>query len=133
MGKDALAAVSACSAVIIFLTSIIIGLCMGSGVYFSDLYGGKDYDKLSCNSRILCFYLYTDHGNHGNNCILKSFDALVHYTLMGLARTYLLITISGMPLLRYITWQRWCCAWDSKTPLITLISASTINVALIFF
>lgn len=47
LGKDALAAVSACSAVIIFMTSIIIGLCMGSGVYFSDLYGGKDYDKLS--------------------------------------------------------------------------------------
>lgn len=78
LGKDALAAVGACSAVIIFLTSIIIGLCMGSGVYFSDLYGGKDYDKLSC---VLCFYLYIDHGNHGgNNCIYKSFDAFVQHT-----------------------------------------------------
>lgn len=30
----------------IFLTSIIIGLCMGSGAYFSEDYGKKNFNDL---------------------------------------------------------------------------------------
>ena len=35
VGNDALASVGSAYSLMIFLTSIIIGLCMGSGAYFS--------------------------------------------------------------------------------------------------
>lgn len=46
IGVDALAAVGACYALMVFITSIIIGLCMGSGAFFSADFGGKDDRKL---------------------------------------------------------------------------------------
>lgn len=46
IGVDALAAVGACYALMVFITSIIIGLCMGSGAFFSADFGGKDTKKL---------------------------------------------------------------------------------------
>ena len=41
LGPDALAAVGSSFALMVFLTSIILGLCMGSGVTFSMCYGAK--------------------------------------------------------------------------------------------
>ncbi len=138
LGKDALAAVGACSAVIIFLTSIIIGLCVGSGVYFSDLYGGKDYDKLSCAIPASFVFIFTlTMGIMAAtivfiNPLMRLFN--IPNEVIGLARTYLLITISGMPfaLLYNMATVILRAFGDSKTPLIALITASTINVAFDF-
>ena len=44
IGTNALAGVGACYALIIFLTSILLGLCMGSGALFSIFYGEKNFD-----------------------------------------------------------------------------------------
>ena len=41
IGAEALAAVGSAYALMVLLTSIILGLCMGSGVVFSQLYGAK--------------------------------------------------------------------------------------------
>lgn len=46
IGKNALAAVGSSFAVMVFITSIIIGLCMGAGIVMSQLYGAKEYEKL---------------------------------------------------------------------------------------
>ncbi len=46
IGPDALAAVGSSFTVMVFLTSIILGLCMGSGAVFSYYYGAKDIDSL---------------------------------------------------------------------------------------
>ena len=46
IGPDALAAVGASSAVVIFLTSMLLGLCMGSGVLFSMLYGAGERERM---------------------------------------------------------------------------------------
>lgn len=46
LGSDALAAVGASFALMTFLTSIILGLCMGSGVAFSMLFGAGWTDEL---------------------------------------------------------------------------------------
>lgn len=46
IGSDALAAVGSSYTLIVFLTSIILGLCMGSGVIFSFYFGAKDMEKL---------------------------------------------------------------------------------------
>lgn len=49
LGPDALAAVGASFALMTFLTSILLGLCMGSGVIFSILFGASRTDELKNN------------------------------------------------------------------------------------
>lgn len=46
LGADALAAVGSSFTLMTFLTSIILGLCMGSGILFSMYYGGQQIDKM---------------------------------------------------------------------------------------
>lgn len=46
IGSSALAAVGSSFTLMTFLTSIILGLCMGSGILFSMLYGAKQTDKM---------------------------------------------------------------------------------------
>ncbi len=46
LGPDALAAVGSSYTLMTFLTSILIGLCMGSSAYFAMQYGKKDYQHL---------------------------------------------------------------------------------------
>ena len=46
LGNVALAAVGSAFSLMILLTSLILGLCMGSGVVFSQLYGEGNTEKL---------------------------------------------------------------------------------------
>lgn len=46
LGAQALAAVGSAYALMVFITSIFIGLCMGSGAIFSMQFGAKDYHAL---------------------------------------------------------------------------------------
>lgn len=46
LGKEALAAVGSAYALMTFLTSVILGLCMGSGVVISLCYGKKDRTRM---------------------------------------------------------------------------------------
>ena len=66
IGSNALAAVGSSYTLMTFLTSIIIGLCMGSGILFSMYFGAKKYEKMkmsliltivSLGTRVLLAYL----------------------------------------------------------------------------
>ncbi len=46
LGENALAAVGSAYTLMVFLTSIIIGLCMGSSAFFSIQFGSRDQDRL---------------------------------------------------------------------------------------
>lgn len=46
LGENALAAVGSAYTLMVFITSIIIGLCMGSSAFFSMQFGAKDQDRL---------------------------------------------------------------------------------------
>ena len=46
IGSSALASVGSVYTLMIFVTSLIIGLCMGSGAFFSEDYGKKDKIQL---------------------------------------------------------------------------------------
>ena len=46
LGADALAAVGSSYTLMVFLTSILLGLCMGSGAVFSIYFGKKDENSL---------------------------------------------------------------------------------------
>lgn len=56
LGADALAAVGSSYALTIFLTSILLGLCMGSGALFSIRFGEKNQEKLK-SSIFVSFFL----------------------------------------------------------------------------
>lgn len=56
VGNDALAAVGASYTLMIFLTSIILGLSMGAGAFISMEFGKKDYDRMK-NGIVLAFVL----------------------------------------------------------------------------
>ena len=50
LGANALAAVGSSYTLMTFLTSILLGLCMGSGAVFSIQYGQKDMERLRHSS-----------------------------------------------------------------------------------
>ena len=54
LGADALAAVGSSYTLMVFLTSILLGLCMGSGAAFSIQFGRRDMERLK-NSMFLSF------------------------------------------------------------------------------
>lgn len=56
VGKDALAAVGASYTLMIFLTSIILGLSMGASAFISMEFGKKDYDRMK-NGIVIAFLL----------------------------------------------------------------------------
>ena len=55
-GAGALAAVGSSYTLMTFLTSILLGMCMGSGAVFSIRYGERDLPKLK-NSMALSFVM----------------------------------------------------------------------------
>lgn len=66
IGSNALVAVGSSYTLMTFLTFIIIGLCMGSGILFSMYFGAKKYEKIkmsliltivSLGTRVLLAYL----------------------------------------------------------------------------
>ena len=84
VGNDALAAVGASYTLMIFLTSIILGLSMGAGAFISMEFGKKDYDRMK-NGIVLAFVLI------GSICLLYT-SPLNYLEVMGIegnaARVY---------------------------------------------
>lgn len=56
LGADALAAVGSAYALMVFLTSVLLGLCMGSSAFFAMQFGRQDMERLK-NSLFLSFLL----------------------------------------------------------------------------
>lgn len=57
IGSNALAAVGSSYTLVVFLTSIILGLCMGSGVVFSFYFGAKEVEKLKASFLLSFFFI----------------------------------------------------------------------------
>lgn len=136
VGIDALAAVGSSFAIISFITSIIIGLNMGSGIIFSQYYGGNEVKKLK-NTLFTSFLFigavtiilmvislgFIDEilrlFNMPENLILDSKSYLI-IIILGLFFTF--VYNWGTSLLRAIG--------DSKRPLYFLIIAAIVNIVL---
>ena len=60
LGAKALAAVGSAYTLMIFLTSVLLGLCMGSGVVFSLQYGasGREISLTKTELKMLTFFLH---------------------------------------------------------------------------
>ena len=57
IGADALASVGSAYTLMVFITSIVIGLCMGSGAFFSSDYGAGDEGKLREDSFLSFWFI----------------------------------------------------------------------------
>lgn len=57
LGPDALAAVGSSYTLMVFITSILIGLCMGSGAFFSADYGAGETGQLRQDIRLSFWFL----------------------------------------------------------------------------
>lgn len=100
IGADALAAVGSSYTLMVFLTSIILGLCMGSSAYFSILYGRKDFERLKC-SFFLSFVLIGSITVFLNVCVFWQIDGIIALLqippeIKGMMKEYLLFIFAGI-------------------------------------
>ena len=136
LGADALASVGSAYTLMVFLTSILLGLCMGSGAFFSILFGRKDEERLK-HSIFLSFcligavtLLLTGLVFAGLDLILRMLQ--VPAELTALMRSYLWVIFWGIPatfLYNYFA-NLLRSVGNSSTPLVFLAISALLNVAL---
>ncbi len=136
IGSDALAAVGASYTLMVFLTSVILGLCMGSGVVFSYYFGADDREKLrlSFSSSFLFIGIVTVCVNAAAiiflNPILKLL--MIPDDIFNDTKIYTLTILGGMVfsfLYNYFA-SVLRSLGNSKVPLYTLIIAAVLNIVL---
>ncbi len=136
LGTDALAAVGSAYTLMVFITSILLGLCMGSSAFFSIQFGRQDFQKLR-QGIVLSFLLI---GVVTLLLTLFSFlwiDPILWFmqipeTIQPLARDYLFCIFWGIA----ATFLYNFCAnllravGNSVTPLLFLAASALLNVGL---
>ncbi len=136
LGPDALAAVGSSYTLMTFLTSILLGLCMGSGAFFSIQYGKQDMTRLHTGIFVsftfiagltllleLIVFLGIDPILHALQVPSSVYAGMRDYlwaVFWGIAATFLCNFYGS--LLRAVG--------DSRTPLVFLGLASVLNVVL---
>ena len=136
IGEGALAAVGSSYTLMTFLTSILLGLCMGSSVYFSIQYGRQDPDRLR-NGIFQSFLLIGGLTLLLNLTVYLALDGIlvllqIPPDILGLTKEYLQWIFAGMVatflynffanLLRSVG--------DSATPLVFLGISVVLNIGL---
>lgn len=95
LGENALAAVGSAYALMVFITSIIIGLCMGSSAFFSMQFGSRNQDRLEKG----IFIAFVAIG--GVAFVLN----VIVYAAMGGILVFLRVPGEVVPLMReYLVW-----------------------------
>lgn len=136
LGAGALAAVGSSFTLMVFLTSIILGLCMGSGISFSQLYGAKDMERLQ-SSLFLSFFLIGGITVLINLLTLLLTDPLLTVlqipdSILPETRTYLRVIFCG--LLFTFVYNYFSCLLralgNSIAPLLLLAVSAITNIIL---
>lgn len=134
IGANALAAVGSSFMTMNFLTSIIIGLCMGSGIVFSFFYGSRQQEKLEQSLfQSFVFILAVTLVINGLSLIfirqiLKILN--IEESIFQMTKDYLFIIILGMG---FVFLYNYFAAvlrsiGNSLIPLVFLIISSVINI-----
>lgn len=137
LGANALAAVGSAYTLMVFLTSIILGLCMGSGASFSISYGRGDLDRLKTG----IFQSFVFIGLVSlviNALVFVGCDFIIWFLrvgdadVAGLMKTYLLVIFAGI--LATFLQNYFSCLLralgNSKVPLIFLAVSAVMNIVL---
>ena len=136
LGSDALAAVGSSYTLMTFLTSILLGLCMGSGAAFSMQYGKKDYERLKC-CMFESFFLFFGITLFLNFVVFIGFDGIVWLLqtpaeIVGLMKEYLWVIFWGLVaifLYNYFA-NLLRAVGNSVVPLVFLGTSAVLNVVL---
>ena len=136
LGSDALAAVGSSFTLMTFLTSILLGLSMGSGTVFSIRFGQKDIQGLK-EGILASFFLLSVVTVVLNVFIFVGIDWIIWFLrtpmqLVGLMKEYLIIIFSGLVgifLYNYFA-SLLRSLGNSVTPLIFLAISAILNIVL---
>ena len=136
LGRDALAAVGSSFTLMTFLTSIILGLCMGSGALFSMRFGQRDEKALGedlCASFFFIAFVNVLLNFLAYACLdsLRAF-LRVPADVWGDMRAYLFVIFMGIPaVFLYNYFASFLRAiGDSVIPLAFLAGSAVLNIAL---
>lgn len=136
LGSDALAAVGSSYTLMTFLTSILLGLCMGNGAAVSMQYGGGEFKKMR-QSIFMSFVLIAGISAALNAIVYLGLDSIlwvlrVPGEIQGLMKEYLIIIFIGIPatfLYNYFA-NLLRAIGNSTVPLIFLAISAIMNVVL---
>jgi len=136
LGSQALAAVGSAYTLMTFLTSILLGLCMGSGAVVSIQYGQKDPDKMK-NSIFISFCMIALVTIVLMTAVFLLIDPIIHLLqvpreIYGLMREYLWIIFMGIG---FTFIYNYCASLlravgNSLIPLIFLLVSAALNIGL---
>ncbi len=136
VGPDALAAVGSAFALMTFLTSVLLGLCMGSGVVFSLCFGRQDPERLE-SSICGAFALAAALAALLTACALLGVDAIMAWMnipqeILVMTRVYMVLVFWGIPAVAvYNFFGAYLKALgDSVIPLLFLGLSTVLNIAL---
>lgn len=136
IGAGALAAVGSSYMTMNFLTSIVIGLCMGSGIVFSWFYGSKQPEKLEKSmfqAFVFIFGVMVVITGASLLCINPLLRLLnIEQSIFQMTKEYLFIIICGMGFVFFYNYFTAVLRsmGNSFTPLIFLIVSSVLNIIL---
>ncbi len=137
LGPDALAAVGSSFTLMTFLTSVLLGLCMGSGVVFSVRFGQGDEQGLreSIQASFVLIATLTVILNALSFLFLDDIQTLLRVSdenVWKLMRTYLSVIFCGI--IGTFLYNYFACylraIGDSITPLIFLAISALLNIGL---
>lgn len=136
LGADALAAVGSSYTLMTFLTSIILGLCMGSGASFSISFGKQDENRMK--GAIFQSFLFIGAVTIlVNVLVFLGIDGIIWFlrvpvSVTDLMRDYLLVIFAGIP--ATFLYNYFACLLrsigNSRIPLFFLAVSAVINIFL---
>ncbi len=135
-GKESLAAVGASNPIMNIIIFFIVGICMGASVIMSEYYGAGNEDDLrrEISTTIIIGLVFTVTVSIICYILIKPILYLIQTPeeIVGLAATYLRIILLGLIFTFFynVYSSALRSIGDSKTPIIFLMIASVINVAL---
>lgn len=136
LGTGALAAVGTAYTLMTFLTSVLIGLCMGSGSVFSFYYGRKDYQRMK-EGMMTAFLLIGSIAIAMNILIFAGMDGILRLLqipadVTGMMREYVRIIFWGIFFVFLYNYHSFLlrAIGNSATPLWFLGIASVMNIIL---
>ena len=136
LGSKALAAVGSSSPLMVFLTSVFSGLCMGSGVAFSIYFGKKDFERLK-SAIFLSFFFIGAVTLVLNVLLFPGLDGIIRLLRVPddtapFMKTYLFIIFMGIT--ASFLYNYFACllraVGNSLAPLLFLGISVVLNVAL---
>ena len=136
LGSDALAAVGSSYTLMIFITSIIIGLCMGSGAFFSEDYGLSDEKRLKADIWLSFWFIFSVSGVI--YLVIYPGMELIQIVLqtpqelMALTKDYVSVVFSGIIFVFFYNFFSYLlrAMGNSGVPLVFLAVSSFVNIGL---